>query len=162
MMQFSTRRLTCVLLLLIAAVLSGGCQMSAPPPLTDAPAATTGPATQQTPISAGGSRSASASASVDHDTALACEVSHIMLDTTSAALQHQHDAAALAKLYGEAATKLRGVAARAAGTRLAQPITDIAVAVDGIARHFATGSLQPPDTGKMDKAFEALPPCTQR
>jgi hypothetical protein len=38
-------------------------------------------------------------------------MAHLVTDTTAAALQHSSDAAALAKLYGDAATKIRAVAA---------------------------------------------------
>jgi hypothetical protein len=91
----------------------------------------------------------------------ACEVGKIMRETTDAALPKSTDAAALAGLYREAATKIRGVADQAAGTPIARSITDVAVAVDAIARHFGTGSLDPPDGAALAKSFDGLPLCRQ-
>jgi hypothetical protein len=144
-------------LVLLAVLLAVGCQQDGPPlePLGDAPSTSTATSTSKAPTSTGRPTPGASNA----NTALACEVGRIMTDTTAAALQHSSDAAALAKLYGDAATKIRTVAARAAGTPLAQTITKVAVAVDGIARHFATGSLQPPDSTALTKAFDELPLC---
>jgi hypothetical protein len=160
---------------LLAGLVLAGCQRSAPPPLPDNPppgrlasAEPSGPAGSSTPGGtsptgtggSGGGPGGAPGSTPGGETALACQVGGILADLTTTAIPHAHNAAALAKDYQDAAAKIRAVGSQAAGTRLAPLIANVAAAVDGIARHFATGALTPPDHRALDKAFLALPSCS--
>jgi len=149
MRRGAAQRSTWVLLpVLIAALLGAGCEQSAPP-LAEPP-----PPTERTPTRTAPPTTASFDANV-----LVCQVARIMGDATGAAAKNATDPKALARIYGDAAKKIRVVAGQAAGDPLERAITNVAVAVGGLARHFADGSRQPPDANDLTSAFEALPAC---
>lgn len=104
------------------------------------------------------STSASDTLGSDDSQRYACAVQKIMTDTTRKALPRSSDPAALAGIYRDAATKIRGLADQAGGSSVAASIGDIAVAVDQIAQQLESGSLDAPDA-TLTPTINGLPPC---